>query len=87
MLETTPMYHLTVSLGQESKHFLAGSSGSESLMRLPSRLLLRDFSGRPMVKNSPANTGDTGSILGLGIKIPQSMGQLSLFTTPTEPAP
>ena len=87
MLETTSTYYLTVSLGQESKHFLAGSSGSESLVRLPSRFLLRDFSGGPMVKNLPANAGDAGSIPGLGTKIPHSMGQLSLFTTPTEPVP
>ena len=56
-------------------------------MRLPSKFLLRDFSGGPMVKNLPANAGDAGSIPGLGTKIPHSMGQLSLFTIPTEPVP
>ena len=87
MLEITPMYYLTVSLGQESKHFSAGSCGSESLVRLPSRFPLRDFSGGPVVKNSPANAGDTGAIPGLGTTIPHSMEQLSLFTTTTEPVP
>ena len=87
MLEITPMYYLTVSLGQESKHFSAGSCGSESLVRLPSRFPLRNFSGGPVVKNSPANAGDTGAIPGLGTTTPHSMGQLSLFTTTTEPVP
>ena len=37
-----------------------------------------------MVKNPPANAGDTGSILGVG-KIPHAEGQLSLCATTTEP--
>ena len=38
-----------------------------------------------MVKNLPANAGDTGSIPGQGTKIPHAIGQLSLHTTTTEP--
>ena len=34
------------------------------------------FSG-PLVKNSPANVGDMGSIPGVGMKNPQAAGQLS----------
>ena len=30
----------------------------------------------PVVKNAPANAGDTGSISGQGTKIPQASGQL-----------
>ena len=37
-----------------------------------------------MVKNLPANAGDTGSIPGLGIQIPHAMGQLRPCTTTTE---
>ena len=39
-----------------------------------------------MVKNPPANVGDMGSIPGLGAKIPDTVGQLSLCTTTTKPA-
>ena len=48
-------------------------------------LFNRGFPGGPVVKNLPANAGDTNSILGLGSRIPHSMGQLSLCTTITEP--
>ena len=37
-----------------------------------------------MVKNLPANAGDTGSILGSG-KIPHAEGQLSLCAATAEP--
>ena len=39
-----------------------------------------------VVKNLPANAGDTSLILGLGTKIPHAAGQLNLCTTTTEPA-
>ena len=38
-----------------------------------------------MVKNSPCNAGDMGSLPGWGTKIPQAAEQLSLQTTPSEP--
>ena len=37
-----------------------------------------------MVKNPPANAGDTGSISDLGTKIPHITGQLSSCATTTE---
>ena len=40
-----------------------------------------------MVKNSPCNAGDMGSLPGWGTKIPQAAEQLSLQTTPSEPVP
>ena len=46
----------------------------------------QDFAGGPVVKNLPANAGDTSLILGLGTKIPHAAGQLNLCTTTTEPA-
>ena len=36
-----------------------------------------DFSGGPVVENSPSNAGDAGSIPGWGTKIPHAAGQLS----------
>ena len=51
----------------------------------PFKNLLGDFPGGPVVKNLPSNTGDTGSIPGLGIKIPHAKGQLSLCVTTREP--
>ena len=42
-----------------------------------------DFSGGPVVKNPPANAGDTGSIPGAGRS---HMLQLSLCPTTAEPA-
>ena len=44
---------------------------------------LLDFTGGPMVKNPPANAGNTGSIPGL--EKSHMSGQLSLYTTTTEP--
>ena len=38
-----------------------------------------------MIKNSPANAGDMGSIPCPGSKIPHVMGQLSLCATIPEP--
>ena len=34
----------------------------------------RDLPGGPVVKNPPANAGDTGSIPGPGTKIPHALG-------------
>ena len=34
----------------------------------------RDFLGGPVVKNLPASVGNTGSVLGLGIKLLHSSG-------------
>ena len=45
---------------------------------------LSDFPGGTVVKNPPANAGDTGSVPGLG-KIPHAVEQLSLCTTTAEP--
>ena len=45
---------------------------------------LQDFFSGPVVKNPPANAGDTGLIPGLGTKIPYALRQLSLCTTTTE---
>ena len=39
-----------------------------------------DFPGGPVIKNLPANTGETGLISGQETKIPQATGQLSLCT-------
>ena len=44
----------------------------------------RDFPGGPVVKNVPANAGDTGSILDVGIKIPLEVEQLSPCAVTTE---
>ena len=43
-----------------------------------------DFTGGPVVKNPPYNTGDTGLISAQGTKIPHAAGQLSLHATTTE---
>ena len=45
-----------------------------------------DFPGGPVVKTSPSNAGDVGSIPGQGTKSAHTMGQLSLCATTTEPA-
>ena len=39
---------------------------------------LMDFPGGPVVKNSPSNAGDVGSISGWKTKISHAAGQLSL---------
>ena len=46
----------------------------------------RDLPGGPVVKNPPANAGDTGSIPGPGTKIPHALGHRSPCATTTEPA-
>ena len=38
-----------------------------------------------MVKNSPANAGDVGSIPGQGTKIPRAVEQISLCAVTREP--
>ena len=43
--------------------------------------ILTDFPGGPLVKNLPANAGDTGSVIGL---IPHATEQLSPCATTTE---
>ena len=43
-----------------------------------------DFPGSPVVKNLPSNAGDSGSIPGLGTKIPHGAGQLSPWATTRE---
>ena len=45
-----------------------------------------DFPADPVVKNSLANSGDMGSIPGLGTEIPHVLGQLSLPATATAEA-
>ena len=45
----------------------------------------RDFSGGPVVKNSPPNAGDVGWIPGQGTKIPHAAEQLSPHTAATQP--
>ena len=46
--------------------------------------VLKGVFGGPVVKNPPANAGDTYSIPGCGTRIPHAMGQLSLCTTTRE---
>ena len=46
---------------------------------------LQDFSGGPVVENSPSNGGDMGSIPVWGTRIPHVIVQLSLHATATEP--
>ena len=43
-----------------------------------------DFHGDPVVKNSPCNAGDLGSIPGQGTKIPHVVDQLSPSATTRE---
>ena len=45
----------------------------------------QDFPGGPVVKNPPANAGDTGSILGPE-RFPHAAKRLSPCATTTEPA-
>ena len=43
---------------------------------------MRDFFGGPVIKNPPSNAGDMGSVPGpQGTKIPNALGQLSLYAT------
>ena len=46
---------------------------------------LQDFPGGAVVKDSPCNAGDMGSIPGWGTKIPQALGQLNPCGVTTEP--
>ena len=46
---------------------------------------MRDFPGGPVVKNTPSNAGDVGSIPGWGTKIPHAAGQLSPRTAMKDP--
>lgn len=46
---------------------------------------MADLPGGPVVKNLPCNAGDTGLILGQGIKIPQASGHLSPCATKKNP--
>ena len=43
----------------------------------PSKYFSRNFPGGPVVKNPPANAGNTGSIPGQRTKIPHTLGQLA----------
>ena len=45
-----------------------------------------DFPGGPVVKNLPFNAGNTGSIPGLGTKIPHASETLTLSATNRDPA-
>ena len=45
----------------------------------------RDFPGGPVVKTTPSNVGDAGSIPGQETKIPHVAGQLSPHAATTEP--
>ena len=48
----------------------------------------RDFPGGPVVVNPPSNAGDSGSIPGQGIKIPQTgeqLGSLRQLQSPRAP--
>ena len=44
----------------------------------------RNFPGVQVVKNTPSNAGDLGSIPGQGTKIPHAVGQLSLHIATNE---
>ena len=52
---------------------------------MTSKYPLMGFPGGAVVKNLPANAGDTGSSPGLG-RSPHAAKQLSLCATTTEPA-
>ena len=45
-----------------------------------------DIPGGPAVRNLPCNAEDTGSILGLGTKIPRAVGWLSQCAATKDPA-
>ena len=46
--------------------------------------MCRDCPGVPVVKNSPPNAGNMGSIPGQGTKIPHATEQLNLHAATTE---
>ena len=50
-----------------------------------SEIIGGDVPGGPMVKNLPANAGDTGSIPGQKTKLSHAVGPLSPCATTTEP--
>ena len=54
------------------------------MIHLSVQLHMWDFSGGAVVKNLPANAGDTSSIPGPG-RFPHAMEQLSPCATTTEP--
>ena len=67
--------------------FLYVSSRMQNARQVQNFLLkstTRDFPGGPGIKDAPANAGDTGSIPGLGTKIPHPLGQLSLIDATTD---
>ena len=49
--------------------------------------LFQDFPGGPVVKNPPANAGDTGSTPGQERKVPQPTRQWGPLSTANEPVP
>ena len=51
------------------------------------KVAFEDFPGSPVVKNLPANAGDTGLIPGQGTKISCALEQLGPCTTTTELEP
>ena len=46
--------------------------------------IIGDFSGDPVVKNSPSNAGDEGSIPGQRISIPHGAGRRSSHPTESQ---
>ena len=60
------------------------SSWDQQSVSLPATRDL-NFPGGPVVKNTPCNAGDMGSIPGRGTRIPHAMGQLNACTATTEP--
>ena len=73
------------SMREKTKADLAAFPPKTVSQRIIARLWLRDFPGGAVVKNLPANAGDTGSRPGLG-RFPHAAEQLSPCTTTTEPA-
>ena len=72
MLKKTP------TIPKHNKIKLLKNSDEGNILKAPRR----DFPGGAVVKNPPANAGDTGSRSG---KIPHAVEQLSLCATTTEP--
>ena len=55
------------------------ASGMERLLSMTinahhPKIIVRNFSGGPVVKTSPSNAGGAGSIPGWGAKIPHTLG-------------
>ena len=57
---------------------------SNSLRIHVSKARKREFPGVPVVKNSPSNAEDLGSIPGQGARIPHATGQLSPLSSTRE---